>query len=223
MKRPRTIALLVLLLALAGTTAVLCGIQDTMRHAAVTETTLFGDASAAEGVELCFGGTSDSKLSWEHRWRFGGSGTLDPAETDADRAQQNALHVQSTSFTCGNPQEQEAVTLAWPDLKGCVDTGSLSSSLRFLWSNPIDPDNAALTEEEQAGTTEGAKRRAAVRSYFTAETPTILQDLQHAFDTGEKTKAEIRMQDLLRYYRLKLELTGQDNHCLLYTSDAADD
>ena len=122
MKRPRTIALLVLLLALAGTTAVLCGIQDTMRHAAVTETTLFGDASAAEGVELCFGGTSDSKLSWEHRWRFGGSGTLDPAETDADRAQQNALHVQSTSFTCGNPQEQEAVTLAWPDLKGCVDT-----------------------------------------------------------------------------------------------------
>ena len=109
MKRPRTIALLVLLLALAGTTAVICGIQDTMRHAAVTETTLFGDASAAEGVELCFGGTSDSKLSWEHRWRFGGSGTLDPAETDADRAQQNALHVQSTSFTCGNPQEQEAV------------------------------------------------------------------------------------------------------------------
>lgn len=97
MKKPRTIALLVLLLALVGTTAVLCGIQDTMRHAAVTETTLFGDASAAEGVELCFGGTSDSKLSWEHRWRFGGSGTLDPAETDADRAQQNALHVQSTS------------------------------------------------------------------------------------------------------------------------------
>ena len=47
MKRPRTIALLVLLLALAGTTAVLGGIQDTMRHAAVTETTLFGDASAA--------------------------------------------------------------------------------------------------------------------------------------------------------------------------------
>ena len=89
-----------------------------MRHAAVTETTLFGDASAAEGVELCFGGTSDSKLSWEHRWRFGGSGTLDPAETDADRAQQNALHVQSTSFTCGNPQEQEAVTLAWPDRGG---------------------------------------------------------------------------------------------------------
>ena len=33
MKRPRTIALLVLLLALVGTTAVLCGIQDTMRHA----------------------------------------------------------------------------------------------------------------------------------------------------------------------------------------------
>ena len=214
MKRPRTIALLVLLLALAGTAAVLCGIQGTMRHAAVTETTLFGDASAAEGVELCFGGTSDSKLSWEHRWRFGGSGTLDPAETDADRAQQNALHVQSTSFTCGNPQEQEAVTLAWPNLKGCVDTGSLSSSLRFLWSNPIDPDNAALTEEEQAGTTEEAKRRAAVRSYFTPETPTILQDLQHAFDTGEQTKAEIRMQDLLRYYRLKLELTGQDNHVL---------
>ena len=145
MKRPRTIALLALLLALVGTAAVLCGIQDTMRHAAVTETTLLGDASAAEGVELCFGGTSDSKLSWEHRWRFGGSGTLDPAETDADCAQQNALHVQSTSFTCGNPQEQEAVALAWPDLRGCVDTGSLSSSLRFLWSNPIDPDNAALT------------------------------------------------------------------------------
>ena len=95
-----------------------------------------------------------------------------------------------------------------------MDTGSFSSSLRFLWSNPIDPDNAALTEEEQAGKTEGAKRRAAVRSYFTEETPAILQDLQRAFDAGEKTKAEIRMQDLLRYYQLQLELTGQDNHVL---------
>ena len=159
MKRPRTIALLVLLLALAGTTAVLCGIQDTMRHAAVTETTLFGDASAAEGVELCFGGTSDSKLSWEHRWRFGGSGTLDPAETDADRAQQNALHVQSTSFTCGNPQEQEAVTLAWPDLKGCVDTGSLSSSLRFLWSKNKRARPRGQSGVPRCGATLRRKRR----------------------------------------------------------------
>ena len=69
MKRPRTIALLVLLLALAGTTAVLCGIQGTMRHAAVTETTRCGDAAAAEGVELCCGGTSASQLSGEQRWR----------------------------------------------------------------------------------------------------------------------------------------------------------
>ncbi len=212
MRRPRTIALLALLLALAGTAAVTCGIQDTMRHAAVTETTLFGDVSAAEGVELCFGGTSDGKLSWEHRWRFGGSGTAETTGTDADRARQNAQHTQSTSFTYGSPQE--TVTRAWPDLRACVDTGSLNSSLRFLWSNPIDPDNAALTEEERAGKTEGAKRRAAVRSYFTEETPTILQDLQRAFDAGEKTKAEIRMQDLLRYYRLELELTGQDNHVL---------
>ncbi len=214
MRRPRKIVLLALLLALTGTAAVTCGIEDTMRHAAVTETTLFGDVSAAEGVELCFGGTSDGKLSWEHCWRFGGSEKAETTGTDAGRVQQNALHTQSTSFTCRNPQEQEAVTLAWPDLRGCVDTGSLSSSLRFLWSNPIDPDNAALTEEEQAGQTEGAKRRAAVRSYFTEETPTILKDLQRAFDAGEKTKAEIRMQDLLRYYRLKLELTGQDSHVL---------
>ena len=212
MRRPRKIVLLALLLALAGTAAVPCGIQDTMQRAAVTETTLFGDVSAAEGVELCFGGTSDGKLSWEHRWRFGGSGTAETTGTDADRARQNVQHTQSTSVTYGSPQE--TVTRAWPYLRACVDAWSPNVSLQFLWSNPIDPDNAALTEEEQAGKTEGAKRRAAVRSYFTEETPTILQDLQRAFDAGEKTKAEIRMQDLLRYYQLELELTGQDNHVL---------
>lgn len=62
MKRPRTIALLVLLLALAGTAAVLCGIQDTMHKARVDEQTFAGDAAAATGVEVQFGSDVWAKL-----------------------------------------------------------------------------------------------------------------------------------------------------------------
>ena len=144
MKRPRTIALLALLLALVGTAAVLCGIQDTMHKARVDEQTFAGDAAAATGVEVQFGSEVWAKLGWRHQYTFGSPQT-------------QTTKFQREKYT-GEEQESAAAELSMLADSTAID-------------HPIFPELRQLTERQAARelTESDGKTLALIEEFFTAD------------------------------------------------------
>lgn len=86
--KARTIAATVLALSLAGAVATCAGTAGKMANARVSEKTLIGDASAAAGTEIRFGGGIPTKLGWLHQYTFGSAdvqSTTFSRETEEDR------------------------------------------------------------------------------------------------------------------------------------------
>lgn len=184
MKRPRTIALLVLLLALVGTTAVLCGIQDTMHKARVDEQTFAGDAAAATGVEVQFGSEVWAKLGWRHQYTFGSPQT-------------QTTKFQREKYT-GEEQESAAAELSMLADSTAID-------------HPIFPELRQLTERQAARelTESDGKTLALIEEFFTADgmqTLLSLDDrLPKASDANKVTpepSIDLKMNEVLRYYPL---------------------
>ncbi len=174
--KARTIAATVLALSLAGAVATCAGTAGKMANARVSEKTLIGDASAAAGTEIRFGGGIPTKLGWLHQYTFG------------------SADAQATTFS--RETEEDRTTYS-QDLYLSVDSCAIKGEML-----PLLQELAAENADDALRTESTVQKAALAAEFFTADAMQKMQDLHDRLPADETTAETIKMNELLRYYPL---------------------
>ncbi len=174
--KARTIAATVLALSLAGAVVTCAGTVGKTANAQVYEETLIGDASAAAGTEIRFGGGIPTKLGWLHQYTFG------------------SADAQATTFS--RETEEDRTTYS-QDLYLSVDSCAIKGEIL-----PLLQELAAENADDALRTESTVQKAALAAEFFTADAVQKMQDLHDRLPADETTAETIKMNELLRYYPL---------------------